>query len=917
MSHEYVLPFADPQSVESDLVGGKGANLGHLTAAGFPVPAGFTVTTAAYAAVVTSDGLVPEIRALLDSVPDDAPDELERATTRIRDLVASSAIPPAIEQRITAAYTALGDDAFVAVRSSGTAEDLAGASFAGLHDTYLDIRGVDGVLDAVRRCWASLWTSRAVAYRGARGFGQDVGIAVVVQTMVPSEVSGVMFTANPLTTATDELLINSSWGLGEAIVSGITTPDEFRVAHRDLSVIARRLGAKEKQVVRDPRTGVGTIEQETPAADRERFTLDDAELAELADLGRRVQRHYGDYPQDTEWGYADGSFYLLQSRPVTGVDFTWDEELEYWHEAGPSADDEVFTRSYSDSVWGGGCTPLFYSMRGKSNNRGVHYALRLWGIPEVARLRAFRYYKGVPYWNSNMEAELLRKSAFPTARAGMIDNVPPAWREDVMQAPLSIGAYLWIQLRCQLKDRTGGAITWRKGHDQYVVDGVQKANGLTAEELRRLSDEELVRYCQEMDAYDVVYVEQVWTPFFLHARDSMGLLGWILANWYDGENEMAFTEVLTGVPRPTQTQVENTLLWELARDIRTSEALSATFAAHDGASFFAAAGDTEEGQAWLQRYDAFVAEHGHRGHANRDMFHARRHEDPAIDYRALKSIIAAGATEHPTVAEHALEAKRQRVIDEIAENLSRKPLGTLRAHLFRGLADYVMTFLLFRDDERHWVDRVTYSLKRGFQELNHRLRDRELLQGDDDFYFLADRDLYGMLRTGGRPPLADEKIAARKRRFTEVESGELQNPMYLRGYRGADDELLAISDGSDDGVLRGAGTSGGVIEGRARVVRSIEDIGLVQKGEILVVNATDPGWTPVFMAISGVVIETGGILAHASCLAREYGMPAVHLPGAMALIPHGSQVRMNGDAGTVEVLDVAATEPEPVEAVTA
>lgn len=241
-------------------------------------------------------------------------------------------VPHAIAKALVANYALLGDDCYVAVRSSGTAEDLAEASFAGLHDTLLDIRGAQAVIHAVKDCWSSLWSARAISYRHRNGFNHaEVDIAVVVQRMVASEISGVIFTGNPLTEATDEIVVNASWGLGEAVVSGIVTPDNFVVKDGDtLHVRDRILGNKEISIQRDVSKSHGTIEKPVAAADRERFCMTDDSVVKLCRIALRVQEHYDGFPQDIEWGYENGRFYVLQSRPITGVEWSWDADCEDW-----------------------------------------------------------------------------------------------------------------------------------------------------------------------------------------------------------------------------------------------------------------------------------------------------------------------------------------------------------------------------------------------------------------------------------------------------------------------------------------------------------------------------------------------------------------------------------------------------------
>jgi len=308
-----VIRFDQDGALRPDLVGGKAASLGRASAMGFKVPPGFSVTTAAHSEFLAGDTLAERIHPIVASLDLNDAAALESRTGEIRALITTTEIPPAIVADIKAAYASFGDDVFVAVRSSGTAEDLAGASFAGMYDTYLDMCGFDAVIDAVRRCWASMWTARVTAYRQQQGFdGEHERLAVVVQQMVAADVAGVMFTANPMTSRTDEIVINASWGLGEGVVSGILNPDTFVIDRTTLAVKSLEVGDKEKKVVRDPESGRGTIEQLTSAEERSATSLEPVQAEALSRLGRDVMQQYGGLPQDIEWALSDGTLYLLQ-----------------------------------------------------------------------------------------------------------------------------------------------------------------------------------------------------------------------------------------------------------------------------------------------------------------------------------------------------------------------------------------------------------------------------------------------------------------------------------------------------------------------------------------------------------------------------------------------------------------------------
>jgi len=299
-----------------NFAGGKGANLGELTAAGLPVPAGFVVGAPAYAAFCDASGLREQLDALLSDVDVEQTRDLDAASERARALVLEALIPDDLSVAIRAAYDRLGEGSAVAVRSSATAEDTASASFAGMNETFLNVHGADAVVDAVRRCWASLFGARSVYYRAKRGFGQaDMDIAVVVQRQIASRRAGVMFTADPATSDRDRIVIEGAAGLGESVVSGQVTPDRFVVAKADLAVLSRDVHRKELAI--EPAAGGGTTTRQLDAEEGGQPVLDDDEVVRVADLGRRVEQHYGE-PQDTEWAFdADGELWLLQARPIT------------------------------------------------------------------------------------------------------------------------------------------------------------------------------------------------------------------------------------------------------------------------------------------------------------------------------------------------------------------------------------------------------------------------------------------------------------------------------------------------------------------------------------------------------------------------------------------------------------------------
>jgi rifampicin phosphotransferase len=905
-----IVGFTDTDASHRDISGGKGAHLSSMAAAGFPVPGGFVVTVEAFESAVT--GLLgTQIDALLEGVDFSHADNVEAVSAKVRALVEAVEIPADLADDIRVAYGKFGDGTPVAVRSSGTAEDMAEASFAGQHDTYLDIHGAEAVLDAIRRCWASMYTGRAVAYRHEKSVdGTRARLAVVVQEMVAAEVSGVMFTANPFSSATDEIVVNASWGLGEGVVSGILTPDQFTLDFGTLELLDTVVGAKEVRVIRNPETGQGTITEHNADQDRGATTLTAAHLAELGAIGRRIQSHFGELPQDIEWAWADGQFYILQSRNVTGVEFTWDDHVDAWQWSEDDRD-TIWTRAFADEYWTGAVTPLFYSVRAQEQTSSYQRSAKLWGADKLATLPQFKYHKAEVYFSVTNQETFLESTCPPMFRAGASGYLPPSRAAAVADTPFSIGNYVKIHARVMGLDPTQGFVRWLDTMDNFMNNHVEEANGKYAAELSLLSDRELKKYINHRVDYMEEVLYNMWSGFQIHASAALNGLGTLLAKWYDGDNAMVFVDLITGLPKRTTTLQENLDLWELADGIRKSPALTKLFQESGEDEFFDRLLDHPEGAKTRRLYDQLIAEHGHRGHADRDFIYDRRSESPAIDYRSIRALLTADGSVRPVDQEERQAAKREAATADVVERLRAKPFGRLRADGFLLLLGYVHRFMALRDDERHYIDRITLSKKRAFLEVGRRLVERGDLDTLRDVYFLTKDELFEALDGNAPMKLLKAKVDGRSKQFELFDTKKAIPPLYMQ--RGAEwvDPTTVDAAAVDPNALQGLPTSPGQYTGRARVVHELSDIGRLEHGDILITNSTDPGWTPVFAVIGGLVLETGGMLAHGSCLSREYGLPAMTVANACSLIEDGAIITIDGNTGMVTRVEQLKTSGSP------
>lgn len=901
---ENIVWFADEAATDHALVGGKGANLGNMTGKGFQVPPGFTISTAAYRAHVTESGIRDAVEAILAKIDYADPARLEEQVADIRKLITDATMPDAVTRDIAASYAKVGDTSFVAVRSSGTAEDLEGASFAGLHDTYLDIMGQDALADAVKRCWASMWTGRAVAYRQNGGFDHfSSAIAVVVQQMVQSEVSGVMFTGNPVNAATDQIFINASYGLGEAIVSGIVTPDEIVVRHRDLKILDLEIGSKLVQVVRDASMGVGTIEAEVPEALRGKSSMSDEQIQQLADLGRLIQKAYGEFPQDIEWAYSGGQFYVLQARPITGVEFSWDADVTDSVQGNDDgcAWDELWSRTFPQEMWTGAISPLMFSWRCWGLNQCHSLGVQTYAFPELdySTRRLWIYNKGVSYYNCKADLELIKTAVPPQIRAGMLDKLPKDWHDEALNAEFDWARYLDSYLGVQ-RNRPDMALDWWKAiRDDFINSKKYRdfTRPLSIAELAAKPDAELRTYIGDVMREEIASYDPPWNGLLYPMRDALGAIGWMCENWYTGERTTMFMDLMTGTRNPTVTTDDNYASWYLAEILHNSPELQSLLERYPDKRFFDYLSQCRDGPKFQEAYDEHVRLRGHRGHPDRDTYFDRRADDVVVDLRILPALMG---MPNPRIQEHVMTAKLEATIDHMEANLAQQPMGSFKSRLFRFLIDFAHNSLEFRDNEREVMDWSTYAIKLGFEEVGRRCAERGVFEDPMDCHFLTMDELYAALDGKDNRPLTLAKIKARKKNFHDIDTRAVTPSHYLQFGRPA---VVDLPDVGEGGLLKGKTTSVGKVTGVARVVTELKQIGRVNKGEILIVHATDPGWTPVFMMIRGIVLETGGLISHGALLAREYGLPGVQIEGALKLIPDGATITLDGDAGIVIIHD--------------
>ncbi|MFS8101634.1 phosphoenolpyruvate synthase [Lentzea alba] len=824
---DYCVDFGAIDGTMLATVGGKAANLGELTRAGLPVPQGFCVTTGAYRAVAEADELAA-------TTPENA-----------RRTLLETAVPQDIRDAIVAEYRKLGDRVPVAVRSSATAEDLPFASFAGQQDTFLNVVGEDAVVDAVRRCWASLWTDRAVSYRETNRIDHTTTyLAVVVQRMVQSEVSGVMFTANPVTGTRDQIVIDASPGLGEAVVSGAVNPDQFVVDGPE--IVEKRLGDK-KLLIRSL-AGGGT--EHVEVGENDEPCLTDGQIHALAVLGRKVQRHYG-APQDTEWAIdADGELHLTQSRPITTLFplpddnpadhvyfcFSLAQGLERpitpmgraaFREVAKSAFEIIIGDPASQSYVECGERIFFDVTKVLQSKVGREFITKLLGVMEARSSEVLRGLFDDPRY-------AVRNSS-PTPAVKRVLRLARRFRVPVTA---------WKALANPEK-----AAREALRLEQEILD---KAAGLSVEQA--------LRQC-------VVPIMPRLAPTALIGFAMLGLVGKMVKT-KPGELQT----VLRGLPNNITTEMD-LAMWDLAQEIRRDPVALQQF-------------QNGERPAALDR---FLARWGHRAVAEIDLGLPRWSDDSTYVTGVVRNFLR---LEDDNAAPNAVFERGAAEAEAMIETLAKRAWGRgwfvrfalRRTRLLAGLREY----------PKYLIITLFGALRKRIADLGAGLVEQGRLAQVDDVYFLNFTEL--------RSAEGDLRPVVAQRR--EVYDREMRRRRIPRVLLSDGTDAEAVHQGAPaEGGLVGTPASAGTITGIARVV--MDPVGAhLEPGEILVAPSTDPGWTPLFLTAGGLVMEMGGANSHGAVVAREYGIPAVvGVREAVTRIKTGERITVDGSTGAVTTLE--------------
>jgi phosphohistidine swiveling domain-containing protein len=886
---QYVRSLAELNRTDLPLAGGKGASLGALIRAGRPVPPGFCITTAAYGAFVAANHLAAALRPILTAARMDDPASLAAASSRIRACFSAGHIPPALAREIRQGYGAMaGASPAVAVRSSATAEDLPDLSFAGQQDTVLNVVGEDQLLQAVVTCWSSLWTARAIGYRARNAIPHDdVSMAVVVQHMVQSETSGVLFTANPLTGLLSESVVDATFGLGEALVSGQVEPDHFVVDTLSGTIRTKTLGQKETSTRSRPGGGVETIAEDGAAHQ----ALADGQIRELVALGRRVQEECGN-PQDIEWAFADGGFHLLQSRPITSlfpvprVSF---DPLLIWFSFGAvqglMGPVTPLGRDAAQGVVAGAGRMFGLRIEPEDIDLFATAGERIWiRIGDVLRNpighRLWRPLLG--YIEPSVTRILEPLAADPRLGAGT-----GRLRLSTLRRLARFALPILVRMVGNVLRPERARAAFEASIEAYL-DTAQIAPA--ADRFGRLAN--ATSFVRERIANAFAFLLPRFLPIFAPSMAALNLLTRIA-----GQDGNLALEVTRGLPDNVTTEMD-LALWETASAIGTDAGAVHAFRQSDAATLARRYLEGTLPAPAQAAIAAFMDRYGMRGVGEIDLGRPRWREDPAAVMHTLQSYLDIDAELAPDVLFARGERAAHAAVETLAAKARRRRGGWLREKLVRAAARRIRLLMGARESPKFFAIRTMGIARSALLAVGQDFVEAGTLDRGDDLFFLRLSELEALSRN---EPRAWRRIVAGRRAAYERELRRRQVPRVLVSDGRAFYQGLGAETGGGD-VVTGSPVSPGMVEGVVHVVLDPHGTHL-EPGEILVCPGTDPAWTPLFMAAGGLVTEVGGMMTHGSVVAREYGIPAVvGVHRATERFSDGQRIRLDGTTGEIAVL---------------
>ncbi|MFX0183709.1 MAG: PEP/pyruvate-binding domain-containing protein [Candidatus Hodarchaeota archaeon] len=895
---EFVLPLSRLRKKDVDKAGGKAANLGELLKFNFPVPEGFVILTYAYSIFTEKNGLNETIPSLLSQIDYSQPDLIAKISQTIQESIREAAIPPEIIMQIGNYYRKLQYHN-VAVRSSATAEDLPTASFAGQQETFLNIKGIDDVIHYVRECYASLWTSRAIIYRKENNIShKNVLIAVIVQVMISAISAGVLFTVSPISSDRNVSLVEATFGLGESLVSGSTTPDQFTVSRKKgFKIISRKISQK-TIITKESEQGIKQIE--LPEEESKKSSLTDEQIINLTKIGKDIESKLKK-PQDVEWAInKEGKIQILQSRPITSLTSL------------PRETDTVWSRGWSDDYWNDPTTPLFFDLLGSQLTWVASIELnRVMGYPsseqKFLKLAYGHVYFSLNAIKSRVETEIppfLRNEEFLNY---FPEGEGPYGKVTVKGFPFRLLKRIVAEIRVMMHDGDNGSIL--KTANSYESWSQNIFNPFCQEFDSRLdiirkngSLRELLDLSTELEGVMIDHYRMVRYGITVHCLGMNLMVQYLLSRFLEKNLATQVYPALISGLKHKATEI-NGEIHKLASIIQKNSNLRNLVLETSSNELFDKISKEKEDksiQDFLTEFNRFLSNYGDRGFS-REVYYPRWGEAPQYVFDLLKSLVS---DQHKDLTNIVTKTSvlRKKTEKFVEAKIRKTRFGLVKYKLYSQILGFARRYIIFREDQRFNLDRWITRNRKLYLEIGKRFTQQNILRKPSEIFFLNKNEI----RKLTLHQFTDEKLqkfsVLLKKRIDVFKKYEYVTPSkFLQGSLAFNDPIEELTDMT---LFRGNAASQGVITGKVRVLTDISGISQVRTGDILVVPKTDPGWTPVFSKIGGLITETGGILSHGAVVSREYSIPAVtNIVNACNIFKDNMIVTLDGNTGTVKIIN--------------
>lgn len=883
MGNKYTLYFDTIDKKDLPLVGGKGANLGEMTKAGFQVPFGFCVTTESYKEFISYNKLYEFI---IEEIKNANIENISKIGSKIREKIEQSEIPEKVEQEIIKSANYIGIDNYYAVRSSATAEDLAFASFAGQQDTYLNIKGKDSLINSVRNCWASLFTDRAILYRLQNKIQHEkVHMSVVVQKMILPDIAGIMFTADPVSGHRGIISIDASYGLGEALVSGLVSPDIYKFKKESMEIESKNIAEKKLAIM--PIRGGGTKKVEITGHKSTSQAMEDSQIKKLAELGMKIEKHYGS-PQDIEWCLENDNLYIVQSRAITSL-FPIPSPIpknDRTHTYISINHLQVMTDPISPLGM-----DLFRDMIpfGKEVRREAKYKIltsaggRIYadisGLMHFKKLeeKLLTLLRNADALMAESLGELLQRKDCDVKLKEKKSDFKPFLR---YITPIAIKV-----IKNLVFSNTAGTVDFMNNYIRQRENDTLKAILSTKQGVERLDVIYKTANLYEDAKIILPYLAPGIIAFKTLERLEIKLLG-----------TSHYTNIIAKGLEGNITTEMGLLTGDLADMIRKSQNLIDEFENKDYRTLVSRINKLNGNDKFKRIFNDFINKYGVRASGEIDIARERWIENPEP---LVKSILATVNTSKERVHREEYRStieKAKAAAEDMVKEIQAKH-GKIKAKIVRRLILVLRNDFPIREHHKFMMMRLCMIFKNALLEEAKVLVEKDYLNEEKDIFYIGFKELYNSIENN-----ESLKTLVEKRREEYEHYKKLNAPRVITS-EGEEIKAGYKRENLPEGALVGIPVSSGIIEGIAKVIIDPSE-GALNKGEILVAPFTDPGWTPLFINAGGLVMEVGGLLTHGTVVAREYGIPAVvGITEATKKIKNGQKIRVDGNNGYVIIIE--------------